>query len=115
MKSRLFIIAFLILSLMSAFAVIANGQCINGNVAIISSADSTLIGDETWVTYLKTEAKIICNNETVFNKIFLSHSQLFKRFTCTWKHNKKVAYKQYIVYIDKTDSNILISWAKNNL
>lgn len=83
----------------------------NGNVKNITE----LIADETTISYTKTEAIIHCSNETIFKKIHETHSQLFKRFTCTWKHEKKIAYKHYVIYIDRGDSQILITWAKKNL
>lgn len=77
--------------------------------------DTVLLADETTLNYTKTEAKIHCSNETVFNIIFKSHSTLFKRFTCTWKTDRHGRYKDYIIYLSKRDAETIKSWAKTNL
>lgn len=103
MKTKLLIICFLIVALLGAFTLKANAQ------------DSTLIADETTLNYTKTEAKIECDNEKVFNELFKSHGTLFKRFTCTWKSDRYGRYKHYVVYLSKGDADIIKSWAKINL
>lgn len=103
MKTKLLIISFLIVALLGAFTLKANAQ------------DSTLIADETTLNYTKTEAKIECDNEKVFNELFKSHGTLFKRFTCTWKTDRYGRYKHYVVYLAKGDAEIIKSWAKINL
>lgn len=59
MKTKVLIIAFLIVSLLGAFTLRANAQ------------DSTLIADETTLTYSKTGAKIITYSESAFQAISL--------------------------------------------
>lgn len=103
MKTKLLIISFLIVALLGAFSLKANAQ------------DSTLIADETTLNYTKTEAKIECDNEKVFNELFKSHGTLFKRFTCTWKSDRYGRYKHYVVYLSKGDAELIKSWAKVNL
>lgn len=110
MKSKAIIISFLVFALIGAFKLKAHAQ--NGHPRI---SNTILLADETTLNYCKTEAIIECDNETIFNKIFLSHSQLFKRFTCTWIHRKKYPYKHYVIYMDRGDAQILINWAKKNL
>lgn len=103
MKTKVLIISFLIFTLLGAFALKANAQ------------DSTLIADETMLTYTKTEAKVTCDNEKVFNELFKSHGTIFKRFTCTWKSDRYGRYKHYVVYLSKGDAELIKSWAKINL
>lgn len=103
MKTKLLIISFLIVALLGAFTLKANAQ------------DSTLIADETTLNYTKAGAKITCCNDAVFNAIFKSHQQLFKRFTCTWKYKNHITYKEYVIYLAKGDADIIKSWAKTNL
>lgn len=78
-----------------------------------------LIADETELIMPlnedKTEAKITCDNEKVFNELFKSHGTLFKRFTCTWKSDRYGRYKHYVVYLSKGDAELIKSWAKINL
>ena len=130
MKTKAIIITGLIMAQIAAFVLKSNAQerdkCpsagyytnsqrfSNGNVSNVKPLP-ILLADETVLNYCKTEAIIECDNETIFNKIFLSHSQLFKRFTCTWIHRKSNSYKHYVIYIDRGDSQILINWAKTNL
>ena len=103
MKTKALIIALLIFSLLGAFTLKANAQ------------DSTLIADETTLTYTKTGAKIICDNETVFNKLFKTHGTLFRQFTCAWKTDRYGRYKHYIIYLSKGDAETIVNWAKTNL
>jgi hypothetical protein len=103
MKTKLLIISFLIVALLGAFTLKANAQ------------DSTLIADETTLNYTKTEAKITCDNEKVFNELFKTHGTLFKRFTCTWKSDRYGRYKHYIIYLAKGDAELIVNWAKTNL
>lgn len=82
---KILIIAFLIVAQVGAFYLKAHSQ--------VSHADTLRLADETTLTYNKTEAKITCDNETVFNELFKSHGTLFKRFTCTWKTDRHGRYK----------------------
>lgn len=75
-----------------------------------------LIADETTITYLKNDAKIECNNQEVFYKLFTSYYQLFTRFTATWKVDKiGNAYKHYVIHLNKEDAELVKTWAKTNL
>lgn len=114
MKSKAIIISFLVISQIGAFALKSYTQERDKCPSVVNS-DTLLLADETTLNYCKTEAIIECDNETIFNKIFLSHSQLFKRFTCTWIHRKKHPYKHYVIYMDRGDAQLLINWAKKNL
>lgn len=104
---KILIIAFLIVAQVGAFYLKAHSQ--------VSHADTLRLADETTLTYNKTEAKITCDNETVFNELFKSHGTLFKRFTCTWKTDRHGRYKHYVAYLSKEDAIIIQSWAKANL
>lgn len=122
MKKNFLIVLFLTIAQMGAFYIKSNGQYSNRISNIVSIKTDTiweikpvLIADETTITYTKTEAIITCDNDTIFKKIHETHSQLFKRFTCTWIHRKSNPYKHYVIYMDKADSQILITWAKKNL
>lgn len=104
---KIAIIAFLIVAQIGAFYLKAHSQ--------VSPSDTLLLADETTLTYNKTEAKITCDNETVFNELFKTHGTLFKRFTCTWKTDRHGRYKHYVAYLSKGDAKIIQSWAKINL
>jgi hypothetical protein len=113
MKKNALIVPLLMSALSGAFVLIANGQ--DKDKATTNKRPSpVLIADETTLTYGINEVKIECDNATIFRKIHETHSQLFKRFTCTWKYNHGT-YKHYVIYIDRGDSEILIKWAKKNL
>lgn len=107
MKKNISIVLFLIC--MQVFAFYLKGH------AQTSITDTVLLADETTLNYTKTEAKIHCSNESVFNDIFKTHGTLFKRFTCTWKTDRHGRYKDYVIYLSKGDADIIKSWAKNNL
>ncbi len=80
-----------------------------------NSTEKLIIADETTLNYTKTEAKIECDNEKVFNELFKSHGTLFKRFICTWKSDRYGRYKHYVVYLAKGDAELIVNWAKSNL
>lgn len=105
MKKNILIGAFWIIMLLFSFYLKGHSQ----------SKDTILIADETTLNYTKTEARIHCSNEDVFNKIFRSHGTLFKRFSCTWKTDRHGRYKDYIIYLNKDDAQLIINWAKSNL
>jgi hypothetical protein len=118
MKTNFIIVWALILSLTGAFALQAISQEHDKCPSVVPRSvnpNKILLGDETTLNYCKTEAIIICDNETIFKKIHETHSQLFKRFTCSWIFTGVHLYKHYVIYIDKGDARILINWAKRNL
>jgi hypothetical protein len=108
MKTRVLIIAFLIVSLICAFAFTSHAQC-------ATDSNKTLIADETWLMRTKTGTKIQCYNESVFYDLLKSHGTLFKRFTCTWKTDRHGRYKEYIAYLSYEDAQLIVNWAKTNL
>lgn len=123
MKTNFIIVWALILSLTGAFALQAISQERNECPSVVPSRvnpnkillPDVLLGDETTLNYCKTEAIIICDNPTIYKKIHSTHSQLFKRTTCTSKFDGRQFYNHYVIYIDKGDAHILINWAKKNL
>lgn len=123
MKAKILIITGLAIALILAFCGQSQAQrkVIDYSTqyaegAIATRYDSTiLLADETTLSYSKTEARIHCSNESVFNDIFKSHGTLFKRFTCTWKTDRHGRYKDYIIYLAKDDAQLIISWASKNL
>jgi hypothetical protein len=121
MKTKVLIISFLIVALLGAFTLKVNAQYSNriNNVVTIKQdtviSNDELLADETTLNYTKTEAKIICDNEKVFNELFKSHGTLFKRFTCTWKSDRYGRYKHYVVYLAKGDAELIKSWSNINL
>ncbi len=114
MKKNILIILFLFLALMFAFAFKPKAQERDKCPSIVNS-DTILLADETTLNYTKTEAKITCDNESVFNDIFKTHGTLFKRFTCSWKTDRHGRYKHYVVYLNKEDAELIKSWALKNL
>jgi hypothetical protein len=122
MKSKTIIISFLVIAQIGAFKLKSHGQYSNriSNVVLIKNdtiweAKPILLADETTLNYNKTKAIIQCDNETIFKRIYETHSQLFKQFTYKWKHSKHGNYKRYTIYIDRADADILINWAKSHL
>lgn len=105
MKKNILISAFWIIALLFAFYLKGHSQ----------NKDTILIADETTLNYTKTEARIHCTNESVFNEIFRSHGTLFKRFTCTWKTDRHGRYKDYVIYLNRDDAQLIVNWAKINL
>lgn len=102
MKTKVLIIIFLIVSLLAAFT--TNAQ------------DSTLIADETNLTYQKTGAKITTYSETIFQKISLKWGDEFKRIIITYRTDKKYGkYKEYAIYTSHELANNIKQWAKKNL
>lgn len=102
MKSRLLIIAFITVSLLVAFAALAQ--------------DSTLIADETTLTYTNTGAKIVTYSGFVFDSIYRTYGSEFYSFR-TKKHRActHISGTKYIIYVSKATGNNIKQWAKKNL
>lgn len=101
MKTKVLIIAFLIVSLLAAFTA--------------SAQDSTLIADETTLTYTKTGAKIVMFSEDIFQKISLKWGDQFKSITIRYKTDRHGRYKEYVIYTSQELANNIRQWAKKNL
>jgi len=111
MKKNILIILFLTVALLFAFAFKSKAQERDKNVTFYE-----LIADETKLIQDDGDkAKIECDNDKVFMALFKAHAQLFKRFTCTWKEDRHGKYKHYVIYLSKSDSEIIKSWASKNL
>jgi hypothetical protein len=133
MKSKFLIIAFLIFSLMAAFALKANAQFAKANsftvtkeptketylahskVATYSSFDEVLLADETTITETKTGAKIECSNDKVHYKLYEKWQHTFKRYSWTWKKDRHGTYKFYTITVSQKDGNLIKEWAKTYL
>jgi hypothetical protein len=114
MKTKVSICLFWIFALTCAFYMKANAQQRDKCPSVVNS-DTLLLADETTLNWVKSGAKIHCTNESVFNELFKSHGTLFKRFTCTWKTDRKGRYKDYVIYLNRDDADYVIKWAKINL
>ncbi len=124
MKTNFIIIWALILALLGAFALKAQdtthspsslsmdktGKIITANYLIADETELIMPLNEG-----KTEATIVCDNETIFRMIHKTHSQLFKRYTCDVIFTGQHLYKHYVIYIDKGDADIIKNWAKVHL
>jgi hypothetical protein len=103
MKKNITIVVFVILSNLLALKSIAQ------------DSTGTILADDTRIVYTDKGAKIECDNDKVFYKLFTTHYQLIQRFTSAWKTNGKTMWKHYVVYLSKGDAEIIKSWAKSNL
>lgn len=121
MKKKIAIIALLVVAELMAFYLKSHAQTespgyAEGGIRSVQYTKDTIsIAEGTTLNYTKTEAKIQCNNESVFNSIFKTHGTLFKRFTCTWKTDRYGKYKYYVIYLSQGDADIIFNWAKTNL
>ncbi len=119
MKAKLLIITFLILCFLGTFMSAHSQAAIygaEGNVAkIVPSKDSSLIADETWLTYSKTGAKIISYSEQAFKDISLKFGEQFKSITIKYKADRNGPYKEYAIYLSQDVANSIKEWAKTNL
>lgn len=116
MKTRILIIAFLIVALLAAFTLTSKAQ----NRVVIGSdkvipMDTTLIADETNLTYTKTGAKIVTYSEAVFKNISLKFGDQFKAIHIYYKKDRHGPYKEYQITISTELANNIKEWAKTNL
>lgn len=141
MKTKVLIIALLILSLLGAFTLKARSQVhtkhlpkqriMNYYHAIVISGPDTmtlqqfrsthadtakqLIADETWLTYTKTGAKITSYSESAFKDISLKFGEQFKSITIRYKSDRHGPCKEYVIYLAQDVANNIKTWAKTNL
>ena len=108
MKKNISIVLFLLC--MQLFAFYSKGHSQTG-------IDTLLIADETYLisNRAKTEAKIVCYNESVFRDLHKTYIQLFKRYTYAKKKDRHGDYPLYTIYLNKDDANYIVNWAKTNL
>lgn len=128
MKQKLIIVAFLVFSLMAAFALKASAQtefvtesanapdwktsASSGNPIIY---ETVLLADETAMTYSKTGAKITCSNDSVHFKLYQKWQHTFIHYGWRWKKDRHGSYKFYVISISKKDGDLIREWAKSNL
>jgi hypothetical protein len=108
MKTKAVIIAFLIVSLICAFAFTSHAQC-------ATDTSKTLLADETWLTYTKTGAKIVSYSEQAFKDIALKFGERFKSIAIKYKTDRNGPYKEYAIYLSQDVANNIRNWAKTNL
>lgn len=106
MKTKVLIIAMLILSLLAAFTSIAQDR---------TDSAKQLISDETWLTQLKTGTKIVTYSESVFKEISLKFGEQFKSIHIYYKKDRNGPYKEYVIYLSQDVATTISQWAKNNL
>src|SRR5690242_16928774 len=116
------IVLFLVIAQLGAFYLKAHSQGTRYFARISTSQlDSGetakyIIGDETVLSYTAKSAKIVCDNEKVFMKLFTTHYQLITHFSATWKVDSRGnAYKRYTIALNKEDAEIIKKWSKTNL
>ncbi len=125
MKSKAIIIGLLIVAQIGAFTLKANAQhkvdykkraYYGGTDSSIrwSSYNSDVKGreveilaDETTLSYTDKYAKIECDNDSVFMKLFKTHYQIISRFTASWKNDRHGRYKHYTLYLNKDDAQLI--------
>lgn len=116
MKAKILIITSLVVALTLAYCSQSHAQIPRDKCpSIVNSSDTILLADETTLTWGKTDAKIHCSNESVFNDLYKSHGILFKRYTCTWKKDRHGNYRDYLIYVNRQDAQLIINWSKHNL
>jgi len=108
MKSKALIIGFLIASLICAFAFTSHAQC-------NTDTSKTLLADETWITQLKTGAKIVTYSEAVFKDVSLKFGEQFRSIHIYYKKDRNGPYKEYCIYLTSDLATIIKEWAKTNL
>jgi len=82
-----------------------------------AQTDSTkqLIADETWITQLKTGAKIVTYSEAVFKDVSLKFGEQFRAIHIYYKKDRNGPYKEYCIYLTSDLATIIKEWAKTNL
>lgn len=108
MKKNILIVLFLTIALIAAFSFVSKAQTEPTN-------KKELIADETWLTHLKTGAKIVTTLESVFQEISLKWGTEFKKITITYKAANGQRYKEYVILISEETANNISQWAKKNL
>lgn len=115
-------VLFLVIAQLGAFYLKANSQTAH-HFARVSTVQldsgevaKEIIADETTMSYTAKYAKIECDNDKVFMKLFTTHYQIITRFSAAWKVDSRGnAYKRYTLLLNKEDAGIIKSWAKTNL
>lgn len=119
MKKNLLIILLLTISLVTAF--MATAQDTNhvrscGTVATVIKKDTPqLIADETWLTYLKTGAKVVTYSELVFKDLSLRFGDTFSKISIQRKKGKAGEYKEYTMLMSTHTGLEVANYSKQNL
>jgi len=127
MKAKVLIISFLVIALILTLAFVGRSQVTiynadghftkmttyskNGEV----KDSSILLADETWLTYVKTGAKITSYSEQAFKDISLKFGDQFSRISILYKSDRNGPYKEYNIYLTQDLANTIRKWAKTNL
>jgi len=85
-----------------------------GSVSV-KAQDSTLIADETNLTYTKTGAKIVSYSELASQAISLKWGDQFKSINIKYKTDRYGRYKEYSICLSTELANKIKEWAKTNL
>jgi hypothetical protein len=85
-----------------------------GSVSV-KAQDSSLIADETNLTYTKTGAKIVSYSELAFQAISLKWGDQFKSINIKYKTDRYGRYKEYSIYLSTELANKIKEWSKTNL
>ncbi len=111
------IVLFLVIAQLGAFYLKANAQTIkwSSENTIVKDKEVEVLADETTLSYTDKYAKIECDNDSVFYKLFTAHYQIISQFTASWKYDRHGRYKHYIMYLNKEDAQLIKTWAKTNL
>lgn len=131
---KYFIVLLLIIAQLGAFYLKSHSQiahknlyekdfCIEPTKKIKWSSENTnvknkeveILADETTLSYTDKYAKIECDNDSIFYKIFTTHYQIITRFTASWKYDRHGRYKHYVIYLSREDAELVKSWATKNL
>lgn len=110
MKTKVLIISFLMVALLAAFTLSSKAQSTS-----TTPKDTTLIADETNLTYLKTGAKLVTYSESVFKDVSLKFGDKFKSIHIYYKNDRHGGYKEYVIYLSTELANEIKGWAKTNL
>lgn len=116
------IVLLLIIAQLGAFYLKSHSQVTRYAVRVSTAqldsgeVEKEIIADETTLSCTAKYAKIECDNDKVFMKLFTTHYQIITRFSAAWKVDSRGnAYKRYTIFLNKEYSEIIKSWAKTNL
>lgn len=121
MKKNILIVSFWIIALIGCFALKSKAQSDTTKYRIecgslgMTTLKKQLIADETWLTHVKTGAKITTTLESVFQDISLKYGHEFQKITITHKSANGTRYKEYVILMPESTGNNITQWAKKNL
>lgn len=111
------IVLFLVIAQLGVFYLKAHSQIIkwSSENSTVKGKEVEILADETTLSYTDKYAKIECDNDSIFYKIFTTHYQIISRFSASWKYDRHGRYKHYTICVNKEDINLIKEWAKTNL